>query len=78
MKKYISFILALIFCFACSVTAFAETVVISPDNMSDADVKTSVIVQGGGFGMWFLVIFAAVIALFALIIIINKKRDKQK
>ena len=79
MKKYISFILAFLFCFACSVTALAETVVLAPESVSDPDVKTSILVQGGpGFWSWFFIILAAIVVVFAVIIFINKKRDKKK
>lgn len=77
MKKYISLIFATLFSFVCSLTAFAETVVIAPETTSNPDVKTAVITRGGGFGMWFLIVLAIVVAVFALIIIINKKRDKK-
>lgn len=75
MKKYISVLLAVIFCFTLSVTAFAETVTIGPDDVSNPDIKTSVLTYGGGFGFWLWVIIAVVVVVGLFVIIIKKNKN---
>lgn len=74
MKKYISLILGVVFCFIFSVTALAETVIIAPEDVSNPDIKTSVLTTDNGLWLW---IGIAVIAVIIVVLIIAKKRKKR-
>ena len=75
MKKFISFITAVISCVSLSVTALAETIIIAPSEVSDPDIKTSVLVEGNGIP-WIIWVLLGFMVLATVMVIINKKKNK--
>lgn len=78
MKKILCFLSSIAIFMGLNLSALAETVVLAPEDVSDAELKTSKIVNGLNASQWAIVIIGVVVVFFALIIFINKQRDKKQ
>ena len=76
MKKYISVLLAILFCISLSVTALCETVTISPEDTSIPNSQSSLVTYGDSWINWAWIIGIALVVILVVIIIIKNKNKK--